>query len=124
MILDPKIYTLFSILALIYHNRKFKIPCTLYLSLITTGIFIFTLNETLRPLLISLISTLPCIFGTNQTRIIYECCILLATIMLVGFIPFAEWIMYLFAISNIFFQIMKIMWKIMKKIKMKVEKMN
>ena len=105
MILDPKIYTLFSILALIYHNRKFKIPCTLYLSLITTGIFIFTLNETLRPLLISLISTLPCIFGTNQTRIIYECCILLATIMLVGFIPFAEWIMYLFAISNIFFQI-------------------
>ena len=103
--INLQIYALISCCALIYHNRKLKISSVLYIAIVSTGMFLLALFDLCHELLLQLFKQLPDLLGQQQIQVLNEIYIMIAILMLIGFIPFMEWIMYLFTISNLLFKI-------------------
>ena len=101
-----EICVLFNIFALILHNRKLKYSSVLYVCIVSIGLFLIAFQQTHSTLIVEMLNLLPNWLGNQQTTILMEIYSILAIIIMIGFMPFAEWIMYLFSISSSFFKTM------------------
>ena len=99
-----EISALLSIFATTIHNRLFKISGVFHISIVSLGFLMLAIYEVNIDFLRSLLLSLP--FINQQNLQIAESFYLLLSIgFIIGFLPFTEWIIYLFTISNTLFKL-------------------
>ncbi len=102
-ILLLEISAMLSAIYVTIHNRKFKISSLFYFVSISIGCFMIAVRETSANFLRIFITSICCIDNTHIDAVIYLYT-LIFMLLIIGFIPFAEWMMYLFSISNALFK--------------------
>ena len=99
-----------SILSVIYitmHNKRFKAPSIFYFTSVSIGCFMFAIKETNIDFLHLFIAS---IYNNSVNDLSYindiiDLYTFISILFFIGFIPFTEWIIYLFSVSNAFFKI-------------------
>lgn len=99
-----EVLTVLSVLICIMHNRKYRASGIYYLGLLSCGLFMLAVQELHPDLLNDIFSCLAGEKYEDFVSIATHIYTLLALLFLVGMMPFSEWIMYLFALSNSFYK--------------------
>ena len=99
-----EIMSVLSVLICIMHNRKYRASGIYYLGLLSCGLFMLAVHELHPDLLNDIASRIAGEKYEDFIVISIHIYILAALLLLVGMMPFSEWIMYLFALSNSFYK--------------------
>ena len=99
-----EIMTVLSVLICIMHNRKYRASGIYFLGLLSCGLFMLAVQELHPDLLNDVISRIAGEKYEDFIVITTHIYTLVALLLLVGMMPFSEWIMYLFALSNSFYK--------------------
>ncbi len=99
-----EVLAVLSVLICIMHNRKYRASGIYYLGLLSCGLFMLAVQELHPDLLNDIFSRLAGEKYEDFVSIATHIYTLLALLFLVGLMPFSEWIMYLFALSNSFYK--------------------
>ena len=94
-----------NIFAIKTNNRHLKMQTTLYISIISVGLFMFSIREDAIKQIIGLFDLMHYSLTSHQVVLAEEYFSILSTIVLVGFIPFSELTMHLFLISSPFLKL-------------------
>ena len=100
-----ELLTVVNIYSIVIHNYKLKSYTLLYICLVSVGLFLRAVFDVHRNFLLNVFSD--GIFNlsvNNEYILMYELCYLVGLLMIIGFIPFSERVMYLFSISNELFK--------------------
>jgi len=95
--------SMLNIFAITMHNRRFKISSVVYIMIISIGCFLLALKELNNDLLISIYDNI--YYINKHINIMNDIYIMVALLLIVGCIPFGDWIMYLFSISSSLFKV-------------------
>ena len=100
-----EVSALLSIFITIIHNRLFKISGVFYISIVSLGFLMLAIYEINTNFVKSLLLYLPLINQQNL-QIAESFYLLLSISFIVGFLPFTEWMVYLFTISSTLFKLL------------------
>lgn len=100
-----EVMAVLSVFICIMHNRKYRASGIYYLGLLSCGLFMLAIQELHPDLLNDIFSRLAGEKYEDFVNIATHIYTLVALLLLVGMMPFSEWIMYLFALSNSFYKI-------------------
>ncbi len=105
LILTFEIASIFSVLLVILHNKRYRSLCVIYLCTVSIGIFLLSLYDCENKFLFYFIQRH--IFKNNleYTIFLHDCIWIVSILCLIGFIPFSGLSMYLFSVSNVFFKL-------------------
>lgn len=99
-----EISALLSIFITIIHNRLFKISGIFYISIVSLGFLMLAIYKVNSEFIKSLLLYLPFIY-TQNLQIAESFYLLISVGFIIGFLPFTEWMIYLFTISNTLFKL-------------------
>ena len=91
---------IFGIFFLFINNRHFSKPLLLFLSTISLGLFTLTINEIAVEFVKDIFSYFNVDYSQKYFAYIMESLCVISIFLILGFIPFSEWSMYLFATSK------------------------
>ena len=93
---------LLSSLMMIKHNRRYKSPCILFISIVSIGFLLLAIYDLNSQFLLNFINRNLGEKYHNLTTTIFECIIIFAYVCILGLFFFSEWVLYLFSISSSF----------------------
>ena len=99
-----EVMAVLSVFICIVHNRKYRASGIYYLGLLSCGLFMLAVKELHPDLLNDIFSRIAGEKYEDFASIATHIYTLVALLLLVGMMPFSEWIMYLFALSNSFYK--------------------
>ena len=99
-----EVMAVLSVFICIMHNRKYRASGIYFLGLLSCGLFMLAVQELHQNLLNEVFSCLAGKKYEDFINIATHIYTLIALLLLVGMMPFSEWIMYLFALSNSFYK--------------------
>lgn len=100
-----EVMAVLSVFICIMHNRKYRASGIYYLGLLSCGLFMLAVQELHPDLLNDIFSRIAGEKYEDFVNIATHIYTLVALLLLVGMMPFSEWIMYLFALSNSFYKV-------------------
>ena len=99
-----EVMAVLSVFICIMHNRKYRASGIYFLGLLSCVLFMLAVQELHPNLLNDIFSRIAGEKYEDFVNIATHIYTLIALLLLVGMMPFSEWIMYLFALSNSFYK--------------------
>lgn len=94
-----------SMLVCLIYNKKYKYTGVYHIFLLSLGCLLLALQEINQEFVIDIISLFIPTKDANTTMFIADMYYLISLLLVIGAIPFTEWIMYIFSASNSFFKV-------------------